>query len=310
MISEVTHMSSIQTGLSPRASANSSSQTVSAQKTASTQLAESLQIDPADVTVTSIKTRRMNLSTLGFPEAGALQMSAAGEVSEVKMCAGDEKFVFRGTASIGSLGIDVEHQGYWEKDERGIYTPSESRDRGDSYEGDPFTHVGTLDDQSLVLRPPARVGPAPVAAEPQRTIGMQGEPRLPQSDINGVKLSEKQLNDAETVARELANKLDVTADKVEVGSYKETMMSATFGFSVAGELQMSGLFDGSEMKLSVGDESFIYRGHDGSGRYGLDTEHKGSWTQDERGIYTPSESGGRYSDIDEDDPFSFVGTLQ
>ena len=281
-------MSSIQTNLSARASTNSSTQTIAAQKIASTQLAESLQIDAADVTVTSVKTRRMNLSTLGFPEAGALQMSAAGEVSEVRMSAGNEKFVFRGTAAIGSLGLDVEHQGYWTKDERGIYTPSEPSSRGDSY------HVGTLDESDLVLRPRVRTRPAPVEAAPQKTIGLQGEPRLPQSDINGVKLNEKQLKDAESVARELANKLDVTADKVEVGSYKETLMSGSFGFSVAGELQMSGMFDGSEMKLSVGDESFIYRGHDSRGRYGLDTEHQGSWTEDSRGIYIPSEKSSGY----------------
>ncbi|HIB63689.1 MAG TPA: hypothetical protein EYO33_00835, partial [Phycisphaerales bacterium] len=115
-------MPTIQTGIFSRASANSSSSKLVAQKTASHQLAQSLQVDPGEVTIRDSQTKMMNLSTLGFPVEGELQMSAAGQAVEVKMSVGEEKFVFRGNGESGRLGLDVEHDGFWSKDERGIYT--------------------------------------------------------------------------------------------------------------------------------------------------------------------------------------------
>lgn len=93
----------------------------SAEKTLETKLG-------ADANVTSRDERKgFNAGNCGFPVKGELQMSAWTEGLEIKFEAGSEKFVYRGLdETTGRFGLDVEHEGFWKQDERGIYVPDKS----------------------------------------------------------------------------------------------------------------------------------------------------------------------------------------
>lgn len=79
------------------------------------------------VSLVSSEHKGFNAGDCGFPVSGELQMSAWTDGLEVKLQAGDEKFIYRGMdEKTGRFGQDVDHQGYWKQDEKGIYRPDGS----------------------------------------------------------------------------------------------------------------------------------------------------------------------------------------
>ena len=72
-----------------------------------------------------------NAGNCGFAVQGELQMAAWTQGVEIKFEAGGEKYVYRGLdETTGRFGVDVEHEGYWKQDERGIYVPDKSASSG------------------------------------------------------------------------------------------------------------------------------------------------------------------------------------
>lgn len=137
--------------------------------------------------------------------------------------------------------------------------------------------------------------PVPGSADESRS---SGAPTVTGQDVNGVALSEEQKSGAATAATELAKMLKRPAEEVEVTGFAEKGMNAgNFGFPVQGELQISGFTEGIELKLSSGEEKFVFRGATGDlGRFGVDLEHDGFWKADARGIYTPDTNAGGFDD--------------
>lgn len=88
-------------------------------------LAGKLGVDPASVQVTGYETQKgFNAGNCGFPVSGELSMSAWTEGIEAKFSVGEDRYVYRGIdQKSGRTGVDVEHQGYWKADERGIFRP-------------------------------------------------------------------------------------------------------------------------------------------------------------------------------------------
>ena len=66
------------------------------------------------------------------------------------------------------------------------------------------------------------------------------------------------------------------------------MVTTSAGYGVQGELMMSGMYQGIELQLSVGEENFVYRGDGQHGRTGIASDHDGWWMKDARGIYVPN----------------------
>ncbi|MFN8608694.1 MAG: hypothetical protein U0931_14250 [Vulcanimicrobiota bacterium] len=88
-------------------------------------LATKLGVDPSAVQVTGYETQKgFNPGDCGFPVSGELSMSAWTEGIEAKFSVGEDRYVYRGIdQKSGRTGVDVEHEGYWKADERGIYRP-------------------------------------------------------------------------------------------------------------------------------------------------------------------------------------------
>lgn len=88
-------------------------------------LASKLQVDPASVQVTGYDARKgFNAGNCGFPVSGELSMSAWTEGVEAKFSVGEDRYVFRGLdEKTGRLGVDIEHNGFWKEDEKGIFRP-------------------------------------------------------------------------------------------------------------------------------------------------------------------------------------------
>lgn len=95
------------------------------------------------------------------------------------------------------------------------------------------------------------------------------------------------------LGQSLASKLQVPAESVKLVSYeRKGFNGGDCGFPVAGELQMSAWTEGLEVKWACEDQKYVYRGLDAStGRYGVDdSDYRGYWKQDERGIFVPDPS--------------------
>lgn len=88
-------------------------------------LANKLQVDPASVQVTGYETQKgFNAGNCGFPVSGELMMSSWTQGTEAKFSVGEDRYVYRGlNDKTGRMGMDVEHEGFWKADDRGIYRP-------------------------------------------------------------------------------------------------------------------------------------------------------------------------------------------
>lgn len=103
-------------------------------------VADQLGVDSDKVQVRSLQATGFNASTFGFPVKGELQMAAYTQGSEAQLTVGKENFVYRSInlwEDGGRLGLDVSHEGYWMRDERGVYIPDKSaNDSGQGFESD------------------------------------------------------------------------------------------------------------------------------------------------------------------------------
>lgn len=97
---------------------------------------------------------------------------------------------------------------------------------------------------------------------------------------------------AEQIGQNLAERLQVSADAVQLSSFESKGFNASnCDFAVNGEMQMSAFTQGIELKFNHDGQGFVYRGLDEkTGRFGQDVAHEGYWKLDERGIYIPDNS--------------------
>ena len=93
-----------------------------------TSLAAKLQVAPEAVALTNFEAQKgFNAGNCGFAVQGELQMSAWTEGLELKFECDGQSYVYRGLdEKSGRFGTDVAHEGYWLKDERGIYVPNQN----------------------------------------------------------------------------------------------------------------------------------------------------------------------------------------
>lgn len=90
-------------------------------------LASKLQVSPDQLQLASCETKGFNASNCGFAVQGEMQMSAWTEGLEAHFECEGQKYLFRGLdAANGRYAQDVNHDGYWKQDERGIYVPDNS----------------------------------------------------------------------------------------------------------------------------------------------------------------------------------------
>lgn len=102
-------------------------------------------------------------------------------------------------------------------------------------------------------------------------------------------LSSEQTAQLQVLSGRLAQQLDVATSEVQFRSFGATECNVGhFGFPEEDAYGLPAFSEGIEVRLSVADESLVYRGTDSeNGRFGLDVKHQGYWQPDQQNIYRP-----------------------
>ncbi|MBS2035427.1 hypothetical protein JST97_10585 [bacterium] len=88
-------------------------------------LAERLKVDAQAVQLRGFDASKgFNAGNCDFAVSGELQMSAFTQGIEARYSCEGQNYIYRGLdEKSGRFGQDVQHEGYWKEDERGIYVP-------------------------------------------------------------------------------------------------------------------------------------------------------------------------------------------